>query len=518
MSTVADVRKAIEDDGEKLTGDIYSDFRKQTDATIDQWLANNYESLKDYKYLGPVARNAMVSLNEANNKEGEGKPQSLLAKYGLSPDYRAPNHWGNLSKTQLERLARESKYKDYEAFKQALWDESKAFEREKVWQDFRQEHPIINFIAESFFPNTYEGTKRIVESGEGEKSDLYDDAILDFALGVGSSVNPITKFSKSGVLVKALKQGAYSAIFSSANEMSQMYNYDKDFSPSAVLTGTVLGAGSEFNLAKKGSNMLKSLFPENPSVKKLANSVDNVVGDVRAQANDYVHNAEKKLKTYGDPKNNPASKDFKRTSENALNEGVTADDAKKAKEAMELYTLINDKVKPDRNVTFLNPKTGRVHTIFMKASDDEIAQMFMRHEPLNKLDVSNHPPKFEIKKPGTWVSPGLKYGVPLYQTGRTGAVGKINAARTLEQDAKATERKAVQKSEDQALIAKWKSGYAPTSGADKDMPAFTLWGKKHPKEWAKALAATKKRKDKDKKNAEEFFDIGSYNDVYYAGF
>lgn len=505
MSTVADVRKAIEDDGEKLTGDIYSDFRKQTDATIDQWLANNYESLKDYKYLGSVARNAMVSLNETNNKEGEGKPQSLLAKYGLSPDYRAPNHWGKLSKTQLERIARNAGYKDYEAFKQALWDESKAFEREKVWTDFKQEHPVINVIAEAFFPNTYEGTKRIVESGEGEESDLYDDFAEDFVLGTASSLNPVGKVGKVGTLGKVIEQGVWSGAFSALNEFSQAYNYDKDINLGAIMLGTGLGSGSEFLATKRVGDALKHLFPENPTVKKFSRTVENAVGDAAAEAVDYKNGMQKKLNLFNDPVNNPASKEYKRSYENALNEAVTEEQAKQAKEALQLFNYVQGGKKPSHGteifVKHIDPKTGKITfgNRELTYSDDEIAKAFANHPALNNFDVA--------KNGGSAIGKKIvkNVGVPVYSTAKTGVVGGINAKTTREEDTKSTERKAKEKSVNPVLIAKWLDGDIPSSGADKNYPAFMVWGRNNPKEMAKALIAAKKRKA-----AEEAFAVEDY--------
>lgn len=513
MSTVADVRKAIEDDGEKLTGDIYSDFRKQTDATIDQWLANNYESLKDYKYLGPVARNAMVSLNEANNKEGEGKPQSLLAKYGLSPDYRAPNHWGKLSKTQLERLARESKYKDYEAFKQALWDESKAFEREKVWQDFKQEHPIINFIAESFFPNTYEGTKRIVESGEGEESDLYDDAIEDYFLGVASSINPVGKLSKFGTMGRTIYQGLWSGAVSALNEYSQYHNYDKKVDPVAILTGAGLGSSLEFVSAKKAGNALKGLFPENPTAKKAANKFEHAFSDVGGEAVDYNNKMKGKIKTFNDPVNNPASSSYVRTTENALTEGVTEQDAKLAKEAEQLFEYVKNGKKPVKEKEVfvkIDPSTGRISQGVRPVyySDKEISDMFIRHPQLNAFDVMVQGlPKTKGKRlVGQW-----KDALPAaYHTARTGAVGKINAARTLEADTEHSNKMAEDKSKDVKLITKWQNGDIPTSGADVDYKAFALWGKKNPQKLQDAIAMHQKKKAVEDAYSVDFRFAGGY--------
>lgn len=505
MATVSALETALRADGVELDDNLQDELEKQNDSTIDQWLASHYDELKDLKNTEPLAREASAKLRDTSNKEGEEKPQSLAEKYNLNLDRMSPDYWQRMSLDKLHEIAKNAGYSDYNDFVKALTEEDLAYDRANIWADFKKEHPIINVIAEAFFPNTYEGTKRIVESGEGEESDLYDDFAEDFVLGTASSLNPVGKVGKVGTLGKVIRQGVWSGAFSALNEFSQAYNYDKDVNLGAIMLGTGLGSGSEFLATKRVGDALKHLFPENPTVKKFSKTVENAVGDAAAEAVDYKNGMQKKLNIFNDPVNNPASKKYKRSYENALNEAVTEEQAKQAKEALQLFNYVQGGKKPSHGteifVKRINPKNGKI--TFGKReliySDDEIAKAFENHPALNNFDVA--------KNGGSAIGKNIvkNVGVPVYSTAKTGVVGGINAKTTREEDTKSTERKAKEKSVNPVLIAKWLDGDIPSSGADKNYPAFMVWGRNNPKEMAKALIAAKKRKA-----AEEAFAVEDY--------
>lgn len=480
-------------DSEKIN-ELFDDFQKNVklDSEVDSWLSKNYQSLKE---LSPdLGKEAFKAKPSVANSEAD-----LVKMFGLEGDEGAKQlfstgekSWAKVPQWRKEQIAKDNGM-EWPELKAKLVDADKAYNeavRKKNVESMIEsemspkftDNPL-DFIAintaKMFIPNIVEGAIEDAKNGTGatggridfikdqfenHKKDLLADALI-----TGASFIPVGSIAKSKGLVgsvgKILVEGVHQGANSAASESAGYVLHDKAFDPNAVLFGLGTGALLETS-PKQVSDMAKGFFKQSPTVKKVANAFEHAFTDYAENASEYMKDQRRKVSSFKNKKNDPGDGLFKRTTENYKNNKISFEDLEKAKEAEALYDYI---------------KTGRrpVNKNGEYVSENELQEMFLRHEPLNEFDASI----MRGDSRNSFLSPKSNVKKIVELAPETIKAFLYNPSN--EEDSKRKDD--VKKI---SLYKKFEKGELPRSPSDPDWKTYQEWANENPRknEQAKLLA------------------------------
>ena len=472
----------------EISESLDRDLENLKDQDVDSFIERHFDELKSLPITGAKIR---------GYKPGQAEDEKLASDFGYGSiddlfKLGSKKHWTRYRKETLERLAKENGM-TYDDFRSRLVNAQKAYnevqlkkERQRIWEEGMnpkfKEHPIdwVGMkLAKMFMGNALPDFKEAVLEGKDvDNAKLARDLAIDtgflglnFLVPGGKYVSKAPLLRDMGGLGRMAGGAAYNGGLAAANEGSQAYFHDKDFDIESVMLAAALGGAFDIQ-GKQVGDMVKSFGNGSKTARKIGNDIEYAMGDFKGSADDYVKEMKSLDNIYQNPRNNPASNEYKITPENVHNPAVSREEAEKAREAMDLFEHVNKRTRPEildkeQPEVLLFDGFGEPPKISNKRpmNDHEYYNALSKHQPLLNLEKSITAGAKKVKNIKT-VADVAKNSKVMH------SVNKETQA-----DIEKTRKIAMDNKERQ-----WANGVnLPQSASDPDWKEYQEWALKNPK-------------------------------------